>query len=179
MLIDDEVPADREAVRAVVRAAFASDGDHVVDLLDGLQSSSAARPGLSLVAREAGSVVGHVLLTRSWLDAPQRLLEVLVLSPLAVAPDAQRRGVGTALVGAALARAEDQGWPLVFLEGDPAYYGDHGFVAAGTRGFTSPTDRIPEPAFQVAVLAAHRPWMTGRLVYADPFWVHDAAGLRL
>lgn len=178
MLIDDEGPGDRDDVRVVVRAAFRDDGDHVVGLLDSLQSSSAACPGLSLVARDGGRLVGHVLLTRSWLDAPTRLVEVLVLSPLAVGPGSQRRGVGSALVRAALARADEQGWPLVFLEGDPAYYGPRGFAAASPLGFASPTERIPEAGFQVAVLAAHEPWMTGRLVYADPFWEHDAAGLR-
>ncbi|HWJ85168.1 MAG TPA: N-acetyltransferase [Cellulomonas sp.] len=178
MQIADETPSDRADVRAVVRSAFGSDGDHVAGLLDALQASSAARPGLSLVAREHDRVVGHVLLTRSWLDAPERLVEVLVLSPLSVAPAAQRRGVGTALVEHARARADEQRWPLVFLEGDPRYYSARGFAPAGPLGFGSPSDRIPAEGFQVAILRSYEPWMTGRLVYADAFWEQDAAGLR-
>lgn len=42
--------------------------------------------GLSFVAELRGQVVGHVQLSKSWLDAPKRLVEVLVLSPLGVVP---------------------------------------------------------------------------------------------
>jgi predicted N-acetyltransferase YhbS len=31
---------------------------------------------------------------------------------------------------------------------------------------------------QVLRLPAYEPWMTGTLVYAEPFWRHDAVGLR-
>jgi len=127
--------------------------------------------------RDGDRVVGHVLLTRSWIDAPDRLVEVLVLSPLAVDPDAQGQGVGSALVAASLERADELGWPLVFLEGDPSFYAARGFVPGGP-GFGSPSDRIPPVAFQVAILSAHEPTMTGRLVYADPFWAQDCVGLR-
>ena len=41
-----------------------------------------------------------------------------------------------------------------------------------------PSERIPDAAFQVALLSAYRPWMSGRLVYCDPFWVLDCVGLR-
>jgi putative acetyltransferase len=51
-----------------------------------------------LVAEDDGTVVGHVQLSRSWVDTRERLVDVLVLSPLPVHPDAQGRGLGTALV---------------------------------------------------------------------------------
>ena len=65
--------------------------------------------------------------------------------------------------------------PLVFLEGDPAYYSTRGFERADLHGFRSPSLRIPAPAFQVALLSAYEPWMTGTLVYSEVFW---AARLR-
>jgi putative acetyltransferase len=58
----------------------------VAGLVDALRASDGWRPGLSLVAEERGSVAGHILATRGWLDAPARLVEVLVLSPLSVTP---------------------------------------------------------------------------------------------
>jgi putative acetyltransferase len=66
----------------------------------------------------------------------------------------------------------------VFLEGSPDYYPRLGFARADERGFTSPSVRIPGPAFQVAVLSAWRPWMTGALVYGEAFWALDCVGLR-
>jgi len=101
-----------------------------------------------------------------------------VLSPLSVHPDAQGRGVGTALVAAALERAAELGAPAVFLEGSPDYYGRRGFVRASELGFTRPSVRIPDVACQVALLPAYQSWMVGALVYCDPFWVKDAVGLR-
>ena len=68
--------------------------------------------------------------------------------------------------------------PVVFLEGDPAYYRRLGFVAGADHGFRRPSLRIPGPAFQVVLLPAYEPWMTGTHVYAEAFWRHDAVGLR-
>jgi putative acetyltransferase len=68
--------------------------------------------------------------------------------------------------------------PLVFLEGDPRYYSRFGFLPGGDHGFRKPSLRIPDAAFQFIGLPRHEPWMTGTLVYSDPFWRHDAVGLR-
>src|SRR5450631_150335 len=64
---------------------------------------------MSFVATIGDQVVGHVLLSPSRLDAPRRILDVLVLSPLGVLPGFQNRGIGTRLIEHALATAEGQG----------------------------------------------------------------------
>jgi putative acetyltransferase len=169
-------PGERSAVRDVIVGAF---GETVVaDLAEALQDSAAGRHGVSYVAELDGRLVGHLQLSWSWLDAPERLVDVLVLSPLSVAPDHQRKGIGGLLVNHALAGARQLGAPLLFLEGDPRYYGRFGFQAAGEHGFTAPSVRIPPAAFQVVTLATYEPWMTGALVYAEPFWALDCVGLR-
>lgn len=176
MLIRPEAPGDQQAVLDVVRSAFASEGDLVPDLVLALRDAGHGRGGL--VAEDAGRVIGHVQLNRSWVDARERLLEVLVLCPLSVHPDHQRRGAGKALVAAALELAKTESAPALFLEGDPAYYGRLGFEPGTSHGFSSPSTRIPDPAFQVVVLPGHEAWMTGALVYCEPFWALDCVGLR-
>src|ERR687897_374193 len=60
-----------------------------------------ATAGIAIIETGAGSngeVVGCVALSRAWLDARERLVDVLVLSPLAVAPDRQRQGIGGRLL---------------------------------------------------------------------------------
>jgi putative acetyltransferase len=173
-------PGDRASVRDVIVRAF--ERNVVADLAESLRDAPAGAAGLSFVAEQAaeraaeqaaeqaaegpGEVVGHVQLSRSWLDAPERLVEVLVLSPLSVAPEQQRHGIGGRLVRHALSEATRVGAPMVFLEGSPAYYSRLGFATASRRGFTAPSVRIPDAGFQVAILPSYAPWMTGALVYA-------------
>lgn len=160
----------------VVEAAFGDEGEKVARLVQALDAAGSTRA--SLVAESDGDVVGHVQLSHSWIDAPQALVEVLVLSPLSVAPAHQGRGIGTALVRAAVAEAERLGVPAVFLEGDPGFYGARGWEPGSVHGFTRPSVRIPEVAFQVVVFPSREEWMTGALVYCEPFWALDCVGLR-
>ena len=175
MEIRDEEERDREHVRAVHLAAFGDHGRVVADLVDDLGSI----PGrVSLVAEEDGEVVGHVMFTTSLLDAPRRLVEVQVLSPVGVLPDRQRQGVGSALVRRGLEVMAERSAPLVFLEGAPGYYSRFGFEPGEKLGFRKPSLRIPDAAFQVLRLSAYESWMSGTLVYSEVFWRHDAVGLR-
>lgn len=177
--IRPEEPSDHEAVRGVHLAAFgAAHGAVVADLTDDLRSIVADGAGLALVAEADGQVVGHVMFTRSRLDAPQRLVDVQVLSPLGVLPAWQRRGVGSALVRQGLETLAARTVPVVFLEGAPGYYPRFGFAPGRDLGFGKPSVRIPDAAFQALRLPAYEPWMTGTVVYAEAFWRHDAVGLR-
>lgn len=165
-------------MREVHLRAFGDHGPVVADLVDTLRGTITAEAGHSLVAEYDGQVVGHVMFTRSLLDAPRRLVDVLVLSPLGVLPEFHGRGAGSALVRRGLEVLAERDAPLVFLEGDPGYYARFGFTPGGDLGFRKPSLRIPDGAFQVVRLPGWASWMTGTLVYAEPFWRHDAVGLR-
>jgi putative acetyltransferase len=178
MNLREEQPGDEQAVRDTHRRAFGDHGIVVADLVDTLRGTITTESGLSLVAEHAGQAVGHIMFTRSLLDAPRRLVDVQVLSPLAVAPEHQKQGIGSALIREGLRIMTQRQVPLVFLEGDPGYYRRFGFLPGGDHGFRKPSLRIPDAAFQFISLPRHEPWMTGTLVYADPFWRHDLVGLR-
>jgi putative acetyltransferase len=178
MQLRPETRHDVAAVQRLHRLAFGDHGGTVAALVAALRPALTRDQGLSLLAERDGRVVGHVLFTRSLLDAPRCLVPIQVLSPLAVLPQEQRRGIGSALVRTGLEVMEERGVPVVFLEGSPAYYGRFGFLAGAGCGFRRPSLRIPPPAFQALRLAAWEPWMTGTLVYSQPFWEHDSVGLR-
>lgn len=165
-------------MRDIHLRAFGDHGAVVADLVNSLREIMTPADGLSLVAVHDTQVVGNVMFTRSLLDAPRRLVDVQVLSPLAVMPEHQGRGVGSALVRQGLAVLAVRAVPLVFLEGDPGYYSRFGFVPGGEQGFRKPSLRIPDGAFQAIKFPSYEPWMTGTLVYAEPFWRHDLVGLR-
>ncbi len=95
---------------------------------------------------------------------------IAMLSPLAVAPDRQRQGVGSALVRAAVALADECGEPLVVLEGSPAYYGRLGFEPSARHGIELPLPSWASPeAAQMMRLTSYDPALTGRVVYPPAF----------
>lgn len=174
----EERAADETRVRRMHLAAFGEHGAVVADLADELRRTATAQDSLSLVATDADRVVGHILFTRSVLDAPRRLVDVQVLSPIAVLPERQGEGIGSALIQRGLVVLGERAVPLVFLEGSPSFYERFGFRPGDELGFRKPSLRIPDAAFQVITLPAYAAWMTGTLVYSEPFWRHDAVGLR-
>ena len=174
--VREEQPDDVDAVRRIVAAAFG--GEKVPQLLDALRASVAWLDAVYVV-EERDELVAAVAYTRAWLDAPTKLVEVLVLSPLAVLPERQRDGIGSLLVKDTLRLLEDRPEPLVFLEGSPGFYSRLGFIAGSELGFSAPSVRIPAPAFQVATLPGYdQTRMSGALVYPDVWWRQDAVGLR-
>lgn len=169
-------PDEWPVARAVCIAAFDDPGIPV--LLDLQRSSWSWRDELAFVADLDGDVVAMVLFTPAFVDAADRVVDVLVLSPVGVRPDLQRSGIGGRLITEALAHLASRPEPVVFLEGHPSYYPRLGFRSASAMGFTPPSTRIPDAAFMAYPLPAYDPSLRGALVYADVFWRADAVGLR-
>lgn len=132
---------DHASVRRIVAEAFAAaehsappvEDDGVpgeASLVGWLRDSDAYDPRFALVACDGDDVVGFAMATWGDLDSTP----VLGVGPVAVAPEAQGRGVGSALMRELLARASVCGERVAVLLGDPAYYERFGFVPAGTLG---------------------------------------------
>ena len=95
--------------------------------------------------------VGHLALSRVTLDPPAPGVRALGLAPMAVAPVAQRSGIGSALVRHALAWSRRAGVDAVFVLGHPAYYPRFGFFPAAGLGIGNEYG-APSEAFLVAEL---------------------------
>jgi putative acetyltransferase len=143
-----ERPTDAGAVLLVHDAAFGRAAEGA--LVDALRAADQAT--VSLVAETDGRVVGHVLLSPVTV-AGARPGDVLGLAPMAVLPAHQRRGIGGALVDAALATAHAGGRRAVVVLGHPAYYPRFGFVPASRFGLRCEYD-APDDAFLALELRA-------------------------
>ena len=163
MIVRAERAEDHEAIAAVVAAAFGSPDE--ARLVESFRASAGYLPELALVADEGREVLGHVMFTLAELVDGT---EILMLSPLAVRPDRQRLGIGTALVHAGLRLSAERSEPLVIVEGDPRYYSRFGFVAASKLGLERPYETIPEAAFQAQPLPAYVERARGRVIYPPP-----------
>ena len=165
MIVRRERSADAAELAQVIDAAF---GDTDTSAFtQALRESAGYVPELTFVGEEDGELVGFTMLSYVELDGRDR--PVLILTPMAVRPDRQRRGVGVAIVQAAVAAAEERGEPLVLVEGVPAYYPRFGFRSASALGLEKPDERIPEDAWLALPLSAHDPSVRGRVVYPDFF----------
>ena len=139
-------------------------------LADALRADPAFEPRLTLVAEADGVVVGQV--TASWgalvspTDAPD--LPVIGLGPVAVDPQYQGRGIGSALLHAVVGAGDALAEPALVLLGDPMFYRRFGFEPAATVGILAPDDGWGD-AFQVRTLGTWVPTMVGRYRYAAPF----------
>ena len=167
-----ENPSDLHAIRAVELAAFPTAAE--ADLVERIRVSSAFVPNLSLVAESrdvdalgAGSlVVGHILLSRVAISGDDE--PILALAPMAVTPEHQRQGIGSALVRSALDAAEALEEPLVVVLGHPWFYPRFGFKPASRYGIY-PSEPWPDAAFMAKPLTRWRQTLRGRVTYPPAF----------
>ena len=148
VVIAKEQPEDIEAIHRVNLAAFKGGGE--ADVVDELRSS--CDDFISLVAKCNGQVIGHILFT------PVRIVQIedwtvsgMGLAPLAVLPEFQGEGIGSALCEEGLKRIESEGYPFVIVLGDPRYYSRFGFTRASKHGITSSFEGIPDEASMITV----------------------------
>jgi putative acetyltransferase len=107
-----------------------------------------ATPFLSLVASYGDVPVGHIFLSPIEIEGPPAAPRCAGLAPLAVHPDEQGKGVGAALVRAAIVECPRLGWQAVFLLGAPPYYSRFGFELAAPLGLHYESE-VFDSAFQV------------------------------
>jgi putative acetyltransferase len=144
-LIRPEREVDLEAVREVNAGAFGRpDEARLVDALRGRASRFQ-----STVALLYEEIVGNIVFTPIRVDDDEG--GVMGLAPMAVRPQVQRRGIGSALVRAGLERCRSAGAVAVVVLGHPEYYPRFGFVPAARFGLRCEYE-VPEEAFMALEL---------------------------
>ena len=122
MEVRKSIAADYSRLQALYPRAFPSE-----DLLPLVNALLEQTPGiLSLVAVEDMGVIGHVIFTLCHVEGDAHT--VALLGPLAVLPERQQQGTGSALVQAGFDFLKRASVSRVFVLGDPAYYRRFGFV---------------------------------------------------
>ncbi len=148
------------AVERVIEASFGQPDE--ARLVGRLRDAGDAV--LELVAVNEGEIVAHLMFSRLKVEAEAGTFPAVALAPVAVLPERQRTGVGTALIENAHHLLEGRGERLSVVLGEPGYYGRFGYDHARAAGF--------ESDYQCEALQALA-WgeapATGRLVYAAAF----------
>ena len=147
-MIRQEEPGDEHDIHLVHERAFG--GSSEASIVDALRGSDGA---VSLVAIVEDRVVGHILFTPVQIDDAAPHAPAAGLAPLAVLPEHQRHGIGSALVRAGLDGCRARGCGFVVVLGHPEYYPRFGFVQASTAGLACEYP-VPDEAFMVLELQA-------------------------
>lgn len=146
--IRKEEPGDVTAVRKVNELAFGQAQEAAI--VDRIRER--CETVLSLVAVDGAEVVGHILFSPATIERTEGRVDGMGLAPMAVLPDRQRQGIGSALVEDGLKRLTDVGCPFVVVLGHAGYYPRFGFEPASRNALQCPWDDIPDEAFMVAML---------------------------
>lgn len=136
-------PADHDTLMALYPLVF-PDEDLTGVVRDLLGDDSA----FSLVAEKDGALIGHVAFAKCDVNG----VAVYLLGHLAVDPEQQRGGIGSALIKAGFEKIGDE---IICVLGDPGYYGRFGFTQED--GIRTPYP-IPDewaPAWQSVVPTGH------------------------
>jgi putative acetyltransferase len=146
---------------------LAFERENEAQLIEKIRASDRYIPELSLVVEVEDIVVGHILF--SYIDlVNEKPLQVLGLAPMAVFPQFQRRGIGSALVQRGLEIADAMGEAIVIVLGYPQFYSRFGFQPSVNYEIESPFE-VPEDVFMVKHLKNYQEKYKGKVVYPPTF----------
>ena len=162
MTISKERPQDIEAISRLTEAAFrneeySSHTEHFI--VNALRRTG--QLSISLVAAEHDEILGHVAI--SPVSISSGVTGWYGLGPISVRPDRQGKGIGSALMKAALEQLRHLGAAGCVVLGDPGYYGRFGFKAH--PGLELPG--VPPEYFQALSFTGELP--VGVVKYAAAF----------
>ena len=133
-----EKESERRQVENLVREAFwniyrPGASEHYV--LHVLRDDPAFVKELDFVLERDGEIIGQNMFMRTVIDADDgRVIDVLTMGPICIAPAFKRQGYGKRLLDHSLERAAALGCGAVLFEGSIAFYGKSGFDYASTFG---------------------------------------------
>ena len=147
IVIRKEWAKDFSQVRKLNEAAFETDDE--ARLVDILRDSNINV--ISLVAEENGVILGHILFSPVELSNNPERIAITGLAPMAILPDYQKKGIGSALVRKGLEYCRKASYKAVVVLGHPEYYPKFEFVPSVQFNIKSEYD-VPENVFMVKEL---------------------------
>jgi putative acetyltransferase len=164
MRIRNETEADIPAIRALVSTAFAGkaySSQTEAAIVDALRRNGAL--SVTLVAEDQSGIIGHIAFSPVMIDGED--LGWYGLGPIAVMPERQGEGIGSALVREGLAAIRKIDAKGCLLLGDPNYYGRFGFRADARLRLAD----VPPEYFQALCFSGEMP--SGMVAYDAAFEV--------
>lgn len=124
----------------------AQEGKVVRGLVEEIRAKKYYIPELELImANERDDVIGYAMFSRFHIEGRYEN-ELLMLTPVAVKTELQRRHISKELLEFGFEKARQMGFRAVLVEGNPANYNPRGFEPCYNHGITaSPAIKLPRP----------------------------------
>jgi predicted N-acetyltransferase YhbS len=129
---------------------------------------------LDLVAAEDGKVAGNVMVMLSNVEGDDgESRKVLTLGPIAVLPELQGRGIGSALVSEVKRLSRKIGYNAIVLCGNPDYYSRFGFEPAERYGIRNSEDMYADALMVCGLCGGELEKLAG-VYHEDPVYMVDS-----
>lgn len=122
------------------------EGKLVRNLLAEIRSKKYYVPELDLImVDEKDEIIGHVMFSRFHIEG-RYADELLILTPMSVKTELQRRHISKELIEFGLEKAKRMGFRLCMVEGNPQNYRSRGFATSADYGiFADESVGLPHP----------------------------------
>jgi putative acetyltransferase len=163
--IRPEAVEDQAGIGDVIQAAFARSDE--VEIVDSLRTESEIL--ISLVAKFENQIVGHICFSNLKIVTQTGEITAAALGPLAVLPELQNRGIGSALTKRGINECRSTKAKAIIVLGHENYYPRFGFDPKLTQSLEAPFsgDAFMALELEPGILDG----CTGRVYYAKAFGV--------
>lgn len=167
-----------DAALDLVEKAFtdhkdAAEGRMVRRLIKEIRSKKYYLPELELVmVNELDEVIGYCMFSRFHIEGRYED-ELLMLTPVAVKTELQRRHISKELLEYGLQKAREYGYAAVLVEGDPANYHARGFKTSAGYGIVA-SERVHLPRVECLMIQELIPGALNHIHGAVDYSFYDA-----
>ncbi|MEK3805514.1 N-acetyltransferase [Bacillus sp. FSL H8-0547] len=166
--IRPEREEDIQEIKQMNDDAFCQENE--AKLIAEIRSSDGFIPELSLVALgDTGNIIGHILFSSIHIQTQNNKIAALALAPMAVSPQMQNKGIGSALVRDGLIRSKMLGYKSVIVLGHPLFYAKFGFKPAIEYGIKPPFEVRDEVFMALELEQGSLEQAAGTVVYPPAF----------
>ena len=146
-MIRKETAKDIQDIRKLNDLVFSGPAEGTI--VDAIRERSPE--SLSLVAVLNEKIVGHIFFSPVEITG-LKSIQAMGLGPMAVLPEYQKQGIGTALIKQGIIQLQELGCIVVVVLGHVEYYPKFGFSAASRHNLKCQWDGVPDSAFMVRFL---------------------------
>lgn len=171
--IRQETKADYAVVFNLIEEAFRKESisnKNEQYIVERLKKTDSYIPELSLVAEVDYQIVGYILLSKIVIETNTSRHVALALTPIAVLPSFQMKGIGRKLIEEAHRIAKGLGYQSIILVGHEEYYPQFGYRPLHHFNILLPFEAPKKNCMAIELVANALKGKESRIIYPKAFF---------